>query len=72
MAEFIKRIFTPGTVECAVACALLGGLVALLLLWIGVWKTLLIVILVALGAFLGGTTNKMEKIKQLVGRFTKE
>lgn len=68
MNEFFKRVFTPGTVECAIACALLGVLVALLLMWIGVWKTLLIVVLVAIGAFIGGVKDKRGFIQRLFGR----
>lgn len=65
--EFIKRVFTPGTVECAIACALLGIVVAVLLLSIGIWKTLLIVVLVALGAFLGGVKDKKAFIRRIFG-----
>lgn len=72
MSDFIKRVFTPGTVECAIACGLLGIIVALLLLWIGVWKTLLIVILVAIGVFIGGVKDKRAFLSKLLGRFDKQ
>ena len=49
---FFARLFTRGTPECAVLCALLGVLTALLLLWAGVWVTLLVALCVAVGAFI--------------------
>lgn len=55
---FFSKVFTPGTKPCAVACLLLGILTALLLLWAGVWKTLLVMAFIALGVFLGGVKNK--------------
>lgn len=67
MSNFIKRVFTPGTVECAIACALLGVAVALLLMIIGVWPTLLICVLAAAGGFLGGVKNKKAFIRRLFG-----
>lgn len=67
MNDFFKRVFTPGTVECAIACGLLGVLVALLLLWIGIWKTLLIAALVAVGVFFGGVKDKRAFLKKLFG-----
>lgn len=67
MREFMKRVFTPGTVECAIACGLLGVIVALLLLWIGVWRTLLIVVLVAIGVFIGGVKDKKAFIRRVFG-----
>lgn len=67
MNDFFKRVFTAGTLECAIACGLLGVLVALLLLWIGIWKTLLIVVLVAIGVFLGGVKDKRAFLRKLFG-----
>ena len=70
--NFFKRLFTPGTVECAIGCGLLGVGVALLLLWIGVWKTLLIVVLVAIGVFIGGVKDKKAFINRILGLFRKD
>lgn len=70
--NFIKRVFTPGTVECAVACGLLGILVALMLLWIGVWKTLLIVVLVGIGIFIGGVKDKKGFLQRLMNKFNRQ
>lgn len=65
---FFSKVFTKGTPHCAIACALLGILIALLLLWAGVWRTLLVVVLVALGAFIGGVKDKKAFLRKLVGR----
>lgn len=64
--SFLKKIFTKGTPQCAIACALVGVLAALLLLWQGVWRTLLVTVLVALGAFVGGVKDKKEFINSLL------
>lgn len=70
--DFFKRVFTPGTIECAVACAIAGLLVAFLLLWLGVWKTLLIVGLAAIGGFLGGVKDKKGAINRFLNLFRKQ
>ncbi len=67
-----SKIFTPGTVECAIACAIIGVLTALLLLWAGFWKTLLVVALVAVGAFIGGVRDKKEFFAKLFGSFRRD
>ncbi len=65
---FFSKVMTPGTRPCAVACVLLGVLTALMLLWAGVWKTLLVAILIALGIFLGGVKDKRTFFQKLLGR----
>lgn len=72
MNDFLKRVFTPGTPECAIACGLVGVLVALLLLWIGVWRTLLIVALVGIGFFIGGVKDKKGFFQRVLNRFTRD
>ncbi len=67
MRDFIKRVFTPGTIECAIGCALLGVAVALLLMIVGVWPTLLICVLAAIGGFLGGVKDKKAFIRRMFG-----
>lgn len=68
MHDFWKRVFTPGTMECAVACGLVGIIVALMLLIIGVWKTLLICGLVAVGVFIGGVRDKRAFILRWINK----
>ena len=68
---FFSRMFTPGTPPCAVLCALLGALTALLLLARGIWVTLLIAVCVAAGAFLGGVRDKKAFWQKNFGRYTR-
>lgn len=69
MRETLSRLITKGTPECAALCMLLGALTALLLLWLGIWKTLLVVACVSLGAFVGGVKHKKEALHTLWERF---
>ena len=46
----------------------LGVVIAALLLSIGVWKTLFVVVLGAVGLFLGGVKDKPGAVKALVNR----
>lgn len=47
---------------------LAGGLV----MWIGIWRTLLLVLLFAVGYFLGAVENKKEALKNTVNRLIPE
>lgn len=69
---FFTRIFTPGTPQCAVACVFIGLLTALLLLWAGVWTTLLVAVVVAAGVFIGGVKDKKAFVRKLIGRVDRE
>ena len=69
MREFLSRCFTKGTVECAALCAVVGAGVALSLITLGIWKTLLIALCVSMGAFIGGVKDKKEFIRKVAERF---
>lgn len=58
MREFLSRCFTKGTAECAALCAVVGAGVALSLITLEIWKTLLIALCVSMGAFIGGVKDK--------------
>ena len=58
MREVRSRCFTKGTAECAALCAGVGAGVALSLITLGIWKTLLIALCVSMGAFIGGVKDK--------------
>ena len=58
-------ILTVGTPQCAAACAVLGALIAVLLLTIGFWKTLFIALCILAGLFVGGVSNKDEYIRSV-------
>ncbi len=68
MDEQNKRSFQIGTPKCGVICALLGAAVALMLLYMGFWRTLFVALLAAVGYFLGATENKAGLIKSLINR----
>lgn len=64
----LHAFVTLGTPECGLLCGLVGVAIAALLLWIGFWKTLFVVALGAVGAFLGAVENKSEWVKALINR----
>lgn len=69
---FFGRLFIKGTPECAIACGLIGVLVALMLLWAGIWRTLLVASLIAVGVFIGGVKDKRAFFRKLLGRFDRD
>ena len=66
--ELIRKLTEPGTPQAAFFFGILGLIVALLLLLIGFWKTLLVAVCCAVGCFLGGVQNKAEFIRRIVNR----
>ena len=57
-----------GTPQGGAACAVLGALLALMLLFLGFWRTLVVALFAAGGYFIGGTQNKGEALKDLINR----
>ncbi|MDR0928839.1 MAG: DUF2273 domain-containing protein [Oscillospiraceae bacterium] len=70
--DFFAKFFTPGTPHCAIACAFIGVLTALLLLWAGVWTTLLVAALVSIGAFIGGVKDKKAWFHRWTDKFSRQ
>ena len=67
MMEFKRG--TPGFgLFLGMVFVLAGGLV----MWIGIWRTLLLVVLFAAGYFLGAVKNKKEVLKNTVNRLIPE
>ena len=66
--RFIDNICRIGTPECAIFSAVIAMVLALLFLSIGFWKTVLVAVLMAVGAFLGGVKDKKQMVKNLVNR----
>lgn len=66
--EFIQKATKPGTPQAAVFFGVLGLIVALLLLLIGFWKTLLVVVCCLTGCFLGGVEDKAGFIRRIADR----
>jgi len=67
--ELVRKFTEPGTPQAAAFFAGLGLIVALLLLLIGFWKTLLVVVCCLVGCFLGAVKDKGEFFRRLVNRF---
>lgn len=68
LSSAIKQLFTPGTPLCALAYAVIGIIVAALLLTIGFWRTLFIAAFAALGALAGGVGNKRDAVRGAINR----
>lgn len=66
--DYLKNIFKIGTAECAIFMALCGLVVGILILLFGFWSALLVTIIVALFAFIGGVKDKKECVGKLINR----
>ena len=59
-----------GTAQCAAFCGFLGLVLAVLLLTIGFWRTLMLAVFMLVGAFIGGVKDKrsflQEKLSGLI------
>lgn len=60
--------FRIGTPLCGVLCAVLGALLALMLLYMGFWRTLFVLILAAVGYFVGASKDKGETLKNTINK----
>jgi len=67
--ESIRKWMEPGTPQATLFFAVLGLIVALLLLQIGFWKTLLVVVCCLIGCFLGGVKDKAGFVRRILNRF---
>ena len=67
-SEALSAMLTWGTRECGFLCAVAGAVLAVLLLTVGFWKTLLVVLFCAAGAFIGGVHDKEAFVKKLLNR----
>ena len=67
--SFWQDAFRPGTKACALLCSILGIVVALSLLSIGFWKTLLLCACFGIGWFFGAVQDKPGFFKRLVDRW---
>ncbi len=68
LKTFVRQMFTIGTPECAVFFGVAAMVLALLFLLLGFWKTILIALLVCIGAFLGGVKDKKGAITRVINR----
>lgn len=60
---------TRGTSACALFCGLVGVVIAVLLLTIGFWRTLMIAVFFAAGAFIGGVGDKKAFISEKAEKY---
>lgn len=57
-----------GTKLCGIVLAAVGALLALMLLYLGFWRTLFVAVLAGVGYFLGAFANKAEAVKALINK----
>lgn len=65
----IKEMTQPGTPQSALFCGVMGIVVAMLILIIGFWKTMLIVLCCAIGLFIGGVKDKKACLSNIIAFF---
>ena len=61
-----------GSRACGIACAFLGVVLALLLLYAGFWRTLFVALMAALGYFFGRVSDKKTFVRDTVNRVIPE
>ena len=66
--EWFEDMLTTGTPQCAVFCAAIGVVIAVLLLTIGLAKLLFIAAFALVGALIGGIGDKRGAIRRFVNR----
>ena len=69
---FFSQLLTPGTVPCTIFGVAVGLIFALLLLTIGVGKTLIIGLFCLVGAFVGGVKDKQAFVRRVVTFFHRD
>lgn len=57
-----------GTKLCGLVCGAVGALIALMLLFLGFWRTLFVCALFGAGYFYGATTQKAEAVRKMINR----
>lgn len=62
------RKFQIGTPECGIAMGILGAVIALMILFLGFWRTAFIALLFACGYFFGAVANKGEAVKTAINK----
>lgn len=63
-----QDLFKVGTPLCGMTMGVLGALTALMLIFLGFWKTVFIVLLAVIGYGFGAYTDKAEKLKAVINR----
>ncbi len=60
--------FRVGTPLCGIALGALGAVIALMLLFLGFWRTLFVALLFAVGYFVGACDHKVDLLKSWINR----
>ena len=62
------RKFEIGTPECGIALGIVGAVVALMILFLGFWRTVFVAVLFAAGYFIGSSRDKAESVRAFVNK----
>jgi len=62
------RKFQIGTPECGMIVGIVGAVIALMILFLGFWRTAFVALLFAAGYFIGAVANKGEAVKTVVNK----
>ena len=62
------RKFEIGSPACGIALGLVGAVVALMILFLGFWRTAFVALLFGVGYFIGAVGDKGETIKQGINK----
>ena len=65
---FMEKMLKVGTPECAIFSGVVAMVCALLILLLGFWETVLVALLAAVGAFIGGVKDKKEWLRNVINR----
>lgn len=65
---FGRRFFQVGTPQCGFLFAMVGVVIALMLIFLGFWNTLVTVLFALIGYALGAFTNKTVAIKSYINK----
>jgi uncharacterized membrane protein len=66
--EFLDAMFKAGTPQCGLFTGILAFIAGLLFIFIGFFRTILVVVIVAVGVFLGAVKNKKEAVRGVINR----
>ena len=66
--EILKEGMEPGSRLCRVCLSLTFFVFGLLFIFVGFWRTLLVLALTALGYFLGASKNPVESVKGVINK----
>ncbi|MBR6525161.1 MAG: DUF2273 domain-containing protein [Clostridia bacterium] len=68
MKTFTENMFKIGTFECAAFCGAAALVIAVLILLLGFWQTVLVLAFLLLGLFLGGVKDKKGWLRNVINR----